>query len=145
MIELAARMRAADIAELAACDHHDLLGVVERGVRGSRICWSVLEDGEVLCVFGVAPLRPHLLLEHVGVPWLLGTEAMFRHWRSLVRVPPSYIALMLDAYPRLVNFVHADNHQSIRWLRRMGFALDSAAPFGPNGAPFHRFEMQRHV
>lgn len=138
-------MRKADLAELHAFDHFDARGVVERCVRHSAMCWSALGDGELLCIFGVSPLRPHLLLEHVGVPWLLGTDAMFRHRRALIGQPASYIARMLDAYPRLVNFVHAENHQSIRWLRRIGFVLDPAAPFGPNGAPFHRFEMQRHV
>jgi hypothetical protein len=143
--ELAARMRPGDVAELHACDHFDLHAVVRQGVETSRLCWSVLEDGELLCIFGVAPLRPQLLLEHVGVPWFLGTEAVARHRRTLTVAPPAYIARMLEAYPRLLNFVHAENHQAIRWLRRLNFMVSPAEPFGPNGALFHRFEMQRHV
>jgi hypothetical protein len=145
VVELAARMRAGDVAELRACNHFDTLAVVRQGVETSPLCWSVLHDGEVLCIFGAAPLRPQLLLEHVGVPWMLATEAMTRHRRALTALPPAYIARMLDAYPRLLNFVHAENHHAIRWLRRLNFMVSPAEPFGPNGALFHRFEMQRHV
>lgn len=143
IVELAANMRALDIEELAACNHFDRLKAVEDSVRSSAFCRAVLLDGQVLCIFGVAPLRSYLLLEDTGVPWLLGTTALFDQRRPLIDLPPSYIAKMLEAYPRLVNFVHAANHRSIRWLRRLGFTLAPAAPHGPNGALFHRFETRR--
>lgn len=143
--ELGTRMRPADVAELAACDHFDPLKVVERSVNASPICYAALCDGEVLCIFGVAPLRPYLLLEDRGAPWLLATPAFERHSRSLIALTPAYIQQMLGAYPKLENFVHAENLRAVRWLRRLGFTLAPAAPYGPNGAPFHRFEMTRHV
>lgn len=145
--ELAARLRAGDIAELAACNHTDLAAIVRRSVDSSRLCWAVADGDTLLCIFGAAPLRAHLLLEHVGIPWMLGTDAVLApaYRRALIQAPPSYIARMLEVFPRLLNFVHADNRHSVRWLRHMGFTLAPAGPFGPNAAPFHRFEMQRHV
>lgn len=140
IVELGARMRRVDRDELAACNHFDALAAVEHSVRQSSMCWAVLKDGEVLCAFGVCPLAGH---PGVGTPWFLGTSAASSHARSLIAAPAEYIARMLDAFPRLVNFVHADNAASLRWLRHLGFSIDPAAPFGPNGAPFHRFEMKR--
>ena len=140
ILRLAVNLRQADRDELAACDHFDAFAAVEHSVRHSTLCWAVCAPGELLAVFGVCPLAGH---PGVGTPWLLATEAAAHHVRPLIELPGPYIARMLDAFPRLVNFVHADNTRSIRWLRRLGFSVDQSAPFGPNGAPFHRFEMTR--
>lgn len=141
LCEVAARMRQADRDELAACDHFDAQAAVMHSAHNSERCWAVLEGDHVLCVFGVCPLPGH---PGVGTPWMLGTTALgTRHRRKLIDAPALYISRMLDAFPRLVNYVHAENTASVRWLQRLGFALDPVAPFGPNGAPFHRFEMTR--
>jgi hypothetical protein len=42
----------------------------------------------------------------------------------------------------LVNFVHAENTTSVRWLRRLGFTVHEAQAFGALGEPFHPFEMR---
>jgi hypothetical protein len=49
---------------------------------------------------------------------------------------------MLKAFPHLVNFVHAKNTTSVRWLRRLGFTLHEAVPYGALGEPFHPFELR---
>lgn len=141
---LAAHMRMADRVELAAINRVPA-EALERAVRTSTLCWTVLAGDELLCMFGVAPLRSWSLLEDTGSPWFLGTEGVFAHRRPFISEPAAYIRRMLDAYPRLVNFVHAENQHSVRWLRRLGFTVEPAQPWGPNGAPFHRFEMTRDV
>lgn len=139
LVELAARLRPADRDELEACNHFDAQAAVTHSACSSQLCWAVHEGDTLLCIFGVCPLPG---FPDVGTPWLLGTTALgAAHARTLIEFPTPYIALMLRAFPRLVNYVHADNLTSVRWLRRLGFVLDRAAPFGPNGAPFHRFEM----
>lgn len=141
LIELTTRLRPADRVELEACNHFDTLAAVTHSACQSRLCWSVREGDVLLCLFGVCPLPGH---PGVGTPWMLGTTAIgAAHRRKLIAEPGPYIARMVEAFPRLVNYVHADNTASIRWLRRLGFAVDRPAPFGPNGAPFCRFEMTR--
>ena len=142
---VAQRLRAADRAELAAAGVADAETAITNGIARSALTWATEADGRVLCVGGVAPLRPHLLFEDIGVPWMLGVEELFHHRRPLVTMPPAYIRQMLDRYAELVNFVHAENHQSVRWLRRMGFTVHPAAVYGPHGALFHKFTMSRHV
>lgn len=141
--ELARDMSPDDRAELAACGCTDARAVVQDCVQASTWCVAAVSGGRLLALFGVAPLRRHLLLEDTGMPWLLGTAEMRQHARKLTALPASYIALMLETYPHLVNFVHADNHRAVRWLQHLGFALAAPAPYGPLAAPFRRFEMHR--
>ena len=139
--ELAQRMRRADVAELHALGEINVNEVVAAGVRDSVHSWACAVDGRLLFLAGVAPLRAHLLCENIGVPWLLGTDEMTRHARKLIRLQAPYIALMLKTFPRLVNLVHADNAQSVRWIKSLGFDLQAARPHGPFGAPFRVFTM----
>ncbi len=136
---LADHMRASDIAEIHACAHYDLHEAVRASVANSLLCWSAFIDGEFACILGCAPIS---IVSGIGSPWMLATPVLDRHARVLVRTTPRYIAEMLKAFPHLVNHVHAHNTTSKRWLRWIGFSLSEAAPFGPLGEPFHRFEMK---
>ena len=140
LVELASRIRPCDRAELEACNH-SVLAAVTHSACSSTLCWAVREGDVLMCIFGVCPLPGH---SGVGTPWFLGTTAIGpQHARALIAAPGPYIAAMLDAFPRLVNYVHAENEASVRWLRQLGFTLDPAAPFGPKGALFRRFEKTR--
>jgi hypothetical protein len=132
-------MRASDVHEMHAGGHHDMHHVVENSVAHSLLCWSAFADGELGCIIGCAPVS---ILSGIGSPWMLGTPVLDQHSRVLVRQTPRYIAKMLEAFPHLLNFVHQDNITSVRWLRRLGFVLSAAAPYGPLGEPFHKFEMR---
>lgn len=132
-------MRASDRAELHACGHDDAQWVVAHSVAASLMCWSWFVDGELACIMGVAPLS---ILGGIGSPWMLGTPVCDRHARVLIKRPPEYIAEMLKAFPHLVNFVHAKNTTSVRWLKRLGFTLHEATPHGALGEAFHKFEMK---
>ena len=96
-------------------------------------------DGELAAIFGVAPVD---LLAGIGSPWMLGTPVLDRHSRVLVKATPDYISRMLDAFPHLINCVHTKNHTGVRWLRRLGFTLHEAIPYGASGEMFYPFEMR---
>lgn len=136
---LFANLRASDLAECQAYGKPDILAGIESSAARSLLCWTGLVDGELAAILGVAPLS---IVNGIGSPWMLGTPVLDAHQRVLVRKTPEYIARMLKAFPHLVNFVHAKNTTSVRWLRRLGFSLSEPAPFGPLGEPFHRFEMR---
>ena len=136
---LHANLRPADFAECLAYGHADLGASLESCVRRSMLCWTGLIDGELAAILGVAPINT---LTGIGSPWMLGTPVLERHQRVLVRRTPEYIAKMLKAFPHLVNFVHAKNTTSMRWLRRLGFTLHEAVPYGALGEPFHPFELR---
>ena len=137
--ELFAHLRASDLAECQAYGRPDIAAGIESSVARSVLCWSAFADGKLGCIIGVAPVN---VLTGVGSPWMLGTPVLDRHSRILVRKTPEYIDRMLKVFPHLVNFVHARNTTSVRWLRRLGFTLHEAVPYGPLGEPFHPFEMR---
>lgn len=137
--ELIANLRASDLAECLAYGRDDVGAGIEASVRRSVLCWTGLVDGQVAAIIGVAPVN---ILTGMGSPWMLGTPLLDRHHRVLVRRTPEYISRMLKAFPHLVNFVHAKNTTSVRWLRRLGFTLHEAVPYGPLGEPFYPFEMR---
>lgn len=135
---LGENMRTSDVHEVRACGHEPMHAAV-RSVAQSLLCWSAFADGELGCIIGVSPVS---LVSGIGSPWMLGTPVLDAHSRVLVRMTPEYIAKMLKAFPHLVNFVHADNKTSLRWLKRLGFKFHEAQPFGVLGESFHRFEMR---
>lgn len=137
--ELFANLRPSDLAECQAYGRGDIAEGIASSVNRSVLCWTGLVDGELAAIIGVAPIN---MLTGIGSPWMLGTPVLDRHQRVLVRRTPEYIAKMLNAFPHLVNFVHTNNTTSVRWLRRLGFTLHAAQPFGALGEPFHRFEMR---
>ena len=134
---LAANLRASDRAELQAVGFLDALAPIADSVVTSSLCWSAFADGELACILGVAPLG-----EQTGAPWMLGTPLLDTQARVLVRETPRYIGAMLEVFPHLLNFVHAQNRTSVHWLRRLGFTLHDAVPYGSHGALFHPFEMR---
>jgi hypothetical protein len=135
---LAENMRTSDAHEVRACGHEPLEAAT-KSVATSLLCWSAFADGELACIIGCAPIS---IVSGIGSPWMLGTPVLDQQSRVLVRLTPRYIAQMLKAFPHLVNHVHAENTTSVRWLKRLGFTLYEAAPFGALGEPFHRFEMR---
>lgn len=136
---LAENMRAVDVAELAAGGHLDLHAAVGNSVKMSLLCWSYFDGDELLCIMGAASIS---MLDGLGAPWMLGTPAMLRCSRILVRIAPRYISTMLQVFPRLVNCVHADNTTSVRWLQRTGFKLLDPVAHPVTGAIFYPFEMR---
>lgn len=136
---LAANLRPSDLAECQAYGRGDIASGVISSANRSMLCWTAFIDGELAAILGCAPIS---VVSGIGSPWMLGTPVLDRHSRVLVRETPEYIGKMLNAFPHLVNFVHAKNTTSMRWLRRLGFTLHAAQPYGALGEPFHPFEMR---
>ena len=133
---VAAHLRAADLAECLAAGVEDIERAIVEGVENSPMCWTAWVDDRPAAVFGVRPWGA------VGVPWMLGTDDVIAQRRAFIKLAPAYIATMMQAYPRLMNHVHTDNVQAVRWLRRAGFALQSPHAHPATGAPFQVFEME---
>lgn len=136
---LYANLRASDRAECEAYGAGDVLEGIRASAARSLLCWTGFVNGELAAIFGCAPLS---LVSGVGSPWMLGTPVLNAHSRVLVATVPSYITIMLTAFPHLLNHVHAKNTTSVRWLRGLGFAVGAPEPYGARGALFRKFEMK---
>jgi len=136
---LAVHLRDIDIVECAAVGLTPY-GALRQGLEASVHARTAVLDGEPIAMFGIAPLGG--LLSTTGAIWLLGTEAMRAQRVALMRLPLGYIDGAFEAgFQHLLNYVHADNVVAVRWLRRLGFTIHPAGPFGVRGEMFHRFEM----
>lgn len=136
--ELAEDMRAQDVAEMAALGRRDLRRVVDTSVQMSTLCATILVNGRVACIFGVAPIN---MAAGVGAVWLLATPHGQQHAGALMRYCRPYISEMLATFPSLVNMVHEENTVSRRWLARLGAEFKPPV-IAPSGATFIPFEMR---
>jgi len=133
---VADNMRQADRIEIAASHGYTPIEALVKGVDRSKLCAVALINDEPCAVFG-------LVVENIvtgfGVPWLLGTDLIFKHKREFIEQTKTGVAEMLEVCPRLENWVHCKNVKSIRWLKSMGFTMSDPKPIGVNGELFMRF------
>lgn len=136
---VAEHMRRADRDEIEATGVPDPIDALTRSIKGSTLCWTGCADGEPGCIFGVVPIS---MICGIGSPWLLGTDLIPKNAGAFMRHSTPYIHAMLREFPQLYNFVDVRNRKAIAWLRRSGFTMHEAVPYGPFGLPFHPFEMR---
>jgi hypothetical protein len=137
-------LRGSDRDELVAASGPDVLGQLREAVELSHgrlgpMSFVAEHQGEIVALFGFVPAAA---LSNTAYPWLVGTPGLGRVPRMLNRLSRSYCAAVLAEYPLLFNHVDARNTTSISWLKRLGFKISEAQPFGVEGLPFHRFEMR---
>lgn len=135
---VAAHIRAADRAELAAMTTLEPSAAIAVSMRGGFESLAGLVDGEPVCVFGVGSRSA---LDGTGVPWLIGSDALERHAVPFLRRNRAIVARWLGLFDRLENWVHDEHAVSVRWLGWLGFTVHRPAPWGPFGNAFRRFEM----
>lgn len=136
---LAAVLREGDRREIAALGITDVEWALRQSVASSTYARTALTNGKMACIFGVSPRS---IVYGIGSPWMLGSDEVTRYGFTFVREVGRQLQGMLKVYPILENWVHAENAPAVRWLRRAGFTLEPAAPYGVNGAPFHHFYMR---
>lgn len=144
-VELAPRLRATDVAELLAARGMAPLAALLEAIERSDTAEALLLDGEVVALFGTGPYRRSTLLggPAVGVPWLLGSDALTRDRRLLVRLARRQVVRMLLRYPILVNAVDARYAGALSFARWLGFEVGPPAPFGAAGLPFCLIRLRR--
>jgi hypothetical protein len=130
---LAPRLRAADLAEIAAGTGRPPFEVLVSGVEAG--CEAAVIDGRVEALYGCAG----------GVPWLLGSDTLSRHPWALLRPGRALVAEWLRMYGWLRNYVHAEHRESLRWLAWLGFTVEEPRPVGVRGEMFHLFWMRADV
>ena len=145
MIEKAIAIVPATLAHARAIDLRDgdrreiaAVGkTAEQAVADSlaRSLWaeSYMIGGEVAAIVGLAV---PCVLGGIACPWLLTGRPVDRHTRTFLRETAKGVARMQAEYPVLLNMVHAEYRQALRWLGWLGFEIGPPRPHGPYGAPF---------
>lgn len=134
---IAKRMRQADRDEVFAASGRSPGAALAYSLRKSSHAWTALIDGRPEVMFGVGDLN---VLARVGAPWLLGTDAVERHYVTFLRRSVDFRQQLSRRYTLLTNFVDERNHMSIRWLKWLGFSFTGSIEVG--GHPFRLFELR---
>jgi len=90
------------------------------GLLASSMCLTAMVDGRPEAMFGLVVTNA---LCGEGSPWMLGSDAIYRHPRVMLRRAPGILSAMFDSTPTLGNLVAEDNHRAVRFLRRIGFTI----------------------
>lgn len=136
---LAPVMREADRREAEAALGMSPLEGLRLSLSASVEAWTGTADGEVVCIFGVAPFS---VLGGEGCPWLLGSDLVERHGMAFARRNRAMVRRWLGLFPVLRNWVDARHTVAVRWIGWMGFHVKPPVPYGPARLPFHPFEMR---
>lgn len=118
---IARRMREVDRRECLAFGQ-DGKAALRHGLAHSAFACTATVGGRPEAMFGLV-LRCALTGE--GTPWFLGTDAVHRHPRVLLREGRRILSIMRATAPRLSNLVSVENRAAIRLLRRWGFTLET--------------------
>ncbi|SKA37799.1 hypothetical protein SAMN02745126_05959 [Enhydrobacter aerosaccus] len=131
-------LRPGDVAEIAALGLSSREGLrlsLDRALEAQ----AYLADGEVAAIAGIG--LPSML-GRVATPWLLTGMPVERHRKAFLCLTRARIAGLRREWDLLINYVHADYSQSIRWLAWLGFDIGPARPFGPRQALFHQVTLR---
>lgn len=133
---VAGRMRTVDAQECRAMGREPKQAL-RTAFMTSEKAWTAMVDGKPEAMFGVVV---ESLIDRVGTPWFLGTDAVYRHGRELLMHGPGILARMGDSSRALRNLVSSRNDRAIRLLRKWGFTvMDDEVTV--RGVAFRHFEM----
>lgn len=139
--DVGTRLRRLDQQEIWAVGRRPGPEAIADSMSRSEFLWCLEYRGRPTLVGGVGTADDN---PQIGVPWLLGTDDVQETGSVFLRVwEPFRKLLFLPGYDRLFNMVAAFNRPSTALVRRLGFTVHPAIPFGPDGTPFHPFDLER--
>jgi hypothetical protein len=134
ILDVAARMRRADADEVFASSGNTPLEALRQSVAMSDPAHVITYQGRPLAIGGL------VLVDSLrGCPWQLCTEDSVRHGKGILRLGRQGLNHWLTRRPVLFNFADARNHESLTWLRWLGFTLGDPVMHGPQLLPFIPF------
>jgi len=147
--DLAPHLREADLMEIAAASGDTPKTALEKGFRGSTLCYTV-EEGKLgpIAMFGVTPDLE--VYEKSGVKfgyvWLLGADEVVSSPKEFMRLSREWVTRLFNTFEFLANFVDARNAVHVRWLKSMGFKFTDAHPgYGNDGEVFLEFYATKEM
>ena len=140
VVKIAPNIREEDRIECHLQTGKGIEEAIVESMLASSDTWVGTADGEPFFLGGIACVSPML---GVGAPWMVGTPKIVDVRVPFLRFSCYYNNRIREAYPILVNYVHAENEAAVQWLTWLGFEMGEPEPHGPFGAPFRRFEWRR--
>ena len=142
--ELLLVLRQEDRIELEAGSGQPAGDVIMESIFDSHSVGTLRAEGKILAIVGLGDAGK---VDDIpaGCPWLVGSTHIPDYALPFMRWSKDRVSQFLEQYAFLCNFVHAENHRSLRWLKALGFELMEPVEFGPNGVLFHPFYQRRNT
>lgn len=140
ILELIARLNPADERELLALGVQPGWGI-RKSVSEAHQIMTARIAGELACVVGIT--LDEGLADSTPMPWLFGTEVLFRNQRALAIYTRKVIEVWLTDFPVVSNYVDIRHEKAISWLKHFGAEFDFPAPYGPLNRLFMKFTFRR--
>lgn len=137
---IANNMRKSDMDEIWASHHHKPREALEKALKDSFMCLTVLRDNLPIAMFG---LYVENIISTDANIWLLATDDLVKIQYKFLKHSRRFIEMFLKFYPHLSNFVDDRNTASIKWLKFCGAKMNGTCKYGIEQLPFHYFEFTR--
>ena len=133
--ELAPYLREQDKKEILASNGLEPLRALQQAFKVSSECNTIIhEDGSNVGMFGLAGN------DVFGSPWLVGSDKLLETKRVMLPVSAKWVEEMNDLHPLMLNYVHAENKVSMKWLKSLGFQfINLVKEYGVGKQPFYQF------
>ena len=128
--ELAPKLRASDVRDLAAQLDIEARAALEASCRQSSSSWTVCgSNGEAIAMFDVVPSSRQTF---AGRAWFVASPAIYEFRRQWIRLSNVSLSTLFDEFEVLFNVMDDRNKTERRWVEWMGFEFLSLDPsFGP--------------
>ncbi len=133
-------MRQADRDEVFAASGRTPAQALVFSLRKSSLAYTAIINGVPEVIFGAGDLN---VLTNTGAPWLLGTDAVTKHYVAFLRGSVHWRGQLLRRYSTLRNLADDRNAASKRWLKWLGFTLFDPVTAGHERRAFRLFELRR--
>lgn len=104
-------------------------------IKSAMLTWVVVHEDKIEAVFG---------LSYEGAPWFVATDKFKEFSYSFAKQAKEVVGLMLEICPKLANYVDSRHHESIKFLKWLGFDVDEEHPyyFADPSVPFYKFTKE---
>ncbi len=118
------KLRHSDVLEIEATSGVDPADVLEMSIGVSDWWYALVDpvDG-IVAVFGVAPSRLGGPLQGIGCPWLLASDAFYKHKHAVCRLAKKLLKRMHETYPVLFQLVDTRHEAAVEWVLWLGFEV----------------------
>ncbi len=127
-----------DLREMQASSTRSPIETLKIGVNQG--C-SYLELSDQPCaLFGCDPF---LFDENIGIPWLIGTNAIQKNTREFMRLSHEFVEMWQQDYDLLFNYCDKRSETSIRWLTKLGFEFTGEEIHKILDLPLLKFQREK--
>ena len=122
-----------------SCYGVDILEDIQRGFKASSKCKAIMNGNTFVGLFGVVPFEE---APNAGAVWMLATPELDKIKKSFLKHAKEELQDLFEGYALLCNQVWSQNKIHIRWLRWMGFQINTEVPLKMGDEDFYYFQKE---